>query len=51
MTRRSGYESDMAAFGGVLSDADIWAVLAFIKSSWPEEIRRRHAAMSMRSKR
>lgn len=38
-----GYESDMPAFGGVLSDADLWAVLAFIKSSWPEEIRRRPA--------
>jgi mono/diheme cytochrome c family protein len=46
-----GYESDMAAFGGVLSDADIWAVLAFIKSSWPEEIRRRHTALSERAKK
>ncbi len=45
-----GYSSDMPAFGGKLSDADIWAVLAFIKSSWPEDIRRRHAAMSERSK-
>ncbi|WP_395458772.1 c-type cytochrome [Azospirillum melinis] len=44
------YSSDMPAFGGSLSDADIWAVLAFIKSSWPEEIRRRHTAMSERSK-
>lgn len=46
-----GYSSDMPAFGGALSDADIWAVLAFIKSSWPEEIRRRHAAMSERAKK
>lgn len=46
-----GYESDMPAFGGVLSDAEIWAVLAFIKSSWPEEIRLRHAAMSERAKK
>lgn len=45
-----GYSSDMPAFGGKLSDADIWAVLAFIKSSWPEDVRRRHAAMSARSK-
>ncbi|CAO3408218.1 Cytochrome c family protein [Azospirillum largimobile] len=44
------YSSDMPAFGNSLSDADIWAVLAFIKSSWPEEIRRRHTAMSERSK-
>lgn len=46
-----GYESDMPAFGDVLGDAEIWAVLAFIKSSWPEETRRRHAAMSDRAKK
>jgi mono/diheme cytochrome c family protein len=28
------YESDMAAFGGKLSDQEIWAVLAYIKSHW-----------------
>lgn len=28
------YESDMPAFGGKLSDDEIWAVLAFIKSHW-----------------
>ena len=43
-----GYDSDMPAFGGVLSDAEIRAVLAYIKSEWPEEIRRRHAAISGR---
>src|SRR5882757_2954073 len=30
----AGYQSDMPAFGGVLNDADIAAVLAFIKSRW-----------------
>ncbi len=34
------YESDMPAFGGALSDEEIWAVLAYIKSSWPSDIRR-----------
>jgi mono/diheme cytochrome c family protein len=29
-----GYESNMPAFGGKLSDDEIWAVLAFIKSHW-----------------
>ncbi|WP_372071407.1 cytochrome c [Tistrella mobilis] len=33
-----GYQSDMPAFGGVLSDDEIWAVLAFIKSRWPSEV-------------
>ena len=28
------YESDMPAFGGKLSDDEIWAALAFIKSHW-----------------
>lgn len=34
-----GYESDMPAFEGVLSDAEIRAVLAYIKSTWPERQR------------
>ena len=29
-----GYESDMPAFAGTLSDAEIWAVLAYLKSHW-----------------
>lgn len=32
-----GYESDMPAFGAALNDEQIWAVLAFIKSTWPEK--------------
>ncbi len=28
------YESDMPAYGGRLSDDEIWAVLAYIKSHW-----------------
>ena len=34
-----GYESDMPGFADVLSDAEIRAVLAFIKSTWPERER------------
>ncbi|WP_226782151.1 c-type cytochrome [Oceaniglobus trochenteri] len=41
-----GYESDMPAYGGVLSDAEIAAVLAYIKSTWPDEIIARHNAMN-----
>jgi mono/diheme cytochrome c family protein len=29
-----GYESDMPAFGEKLTDEEIWAVLAYIKSHW-----------------
>ncbi len=37
-----GYESDMPGFADVLSDDDIIAVLSYIKSTWPDEVRRRH---------
>lgn len=37
-----GYESDMPAFDGTLSDAQIRAVLAYIHSTWPEDVRRRY---------
>lgn len=40
----SGYESDMPAFAGTLSDEEIRAVLAFIKSTWPEREREYQAA-------
>ncbi|MEX0760187.1 MAG: cytochrome c [Tistlia sp.] len=37
-----GYESDMPAYEGILDDREIWAVLSYIKSRWPTEIRARH---------
>jgi mono/diheme cytochrome c family protein len=40
----AGYQTDMPAFGGALSDEDIWAAVAFIKSSWPAELLRRQQA-------
>ncbi len=36
-TAPDGYESDMPAYAGTLNDADIVAVLAYIKSSWPAD--------------
>jgi len=41
------YRSDMPAFGGTLSDEDIWAVLAYIKSSWPQEIRKAQRELTL----
>ena len=35
----------MPRFGPILTDDDIWAVTAYIKSRWPERIRRQHAEM------
>lgn len=43
-------ESDMPAFRGVLSDGDVWAALAFIKSKWPEEIRRKQPKITPEQK-
>lgn len=34
-----GYESDMPGFGDVYSDAEIRDVLAYIKSTWPDQQR------------
>jgi mono/diheme cytochrome c family protein len=42
----AGYQSDMPAFDEVLSDAEIAAVIAYIKSTWPEDIRNRQEAIS-----
>lgn len=38
-----GYESDMPAFEGVLTQDEVSAVIAYIASTWPAEIRRRRA--------
>ncbi|NFV79786.1 c-type cytochrome [Magnetospirillum aberrantis] len=42
------YKSAMPAYVGKLSDGDIRAVIAFIKSTWPDEIRRRQEALGRR---
>jgi mono/diheme cytochrome c family protein len=45
----AGYESDMPAFGQTLSDEEIWAVLAYIKSHWTSrEVREARAQMGAR---
>jgi mono/diheme cytochrome c family protein len=43
----AGFKSNMPAFADQLSDREIWAVLAFIKSRWPADIR---AAQQQRNK-
>jgi mono/diheme cytochrome c family protein len=39
------YQSDMPAYDGTLTDEEIIAVLSYIKSTWPEDIRARHDDM------
>lgn len=46
-----GYESDMPAFGRVLSEREIVAVLAYIKSRWPEAQRDRQRQIDRESRR
>ena len=41
-----GYRTEMREFGSLLSDAEIWAVLAYIKSTWPPDIRSRQERMN-----
>jgi mono/diheme cytochrome c family protein len=45
----AGYQSDMPAFENVLSDEQIAAVLAYIKSRWPAEIRARQAHVNQQA--
>ncbi|WP_119165391.1 c-type cytochrome [Algihabitans albus] len=44
----AGYQSDMPAYGETLSDAEILAVLSYIKSTWPPEIQARHDEINRR---
>lgn len=45
----SNYQSAMGPFGEVLSDDEIRAVLAYIKSRWPENVRARQAEITERA--
>lgn len=45
-----GYQSDMPAYAGTLTDEEIWAVLAYIKSSWPREIRNAQQNVNARNR-
>jgi len=44
-------KSNMPGFGERLSDQDIWAVLSFIKSTWPSRIQKRHDKLNERQTR
>jgi mono/diheme cytochrome c family protein len=46
-----GYQSDMPGFGGALSDDEIRAVLDYIKSTWPDEVRRAQGQANERARR
>ena len=45
------YDTAMPAFAGTLSDAEIVAVLSWIKSQWPPEVRRHQEEIDAESRR
>lgn len=42
----TGFQSGMPAFGDILDDQEIWDILAFIKSTWPERVQEAQQARS-----
>ena len=48
--RITGQPSNMPGYAGILRDGDIVAVLSFIKSTWPAEIRKRHDEVNNRKR-
>lgn len=45
------YNTAMPVFGGTLSDAEIVAVLSWIKSQWPAKVRKQQEAVDAASRR
>lgn len=50
-TAPEGYRSDMPAYADLLPDQDIVAVLAYIKSTWPEQERRAQHEVTLESQK
>ena len=40
----TGFNSGMPAFGDTLTEEEIWNILAFIRSTWPERIQQSQAS-------
>jgi len=49
-TRITGRPSNMPGYAGTLTDEQIVAVLSFIKSTWPSQIRKRHDEVNNRKR-
>ena len=45
-----GYESDMPGFADKLRDADIWAVVSYIESTWPSDIREKQQRINRQAR-
>lgn len=47
----AGYKTDMIGFGDTLSDDEIWAAIAYIKSRWPDDVRARQQMINEQAER
>lgn len=47
-TAPPGYESDMPAYAGVLTDEEITAVIAYMKSTWPSQVLKAQKEVTLR---
>ena len=50
IVKQTDFKTNMPAYDEQLSDQQIIAVLSYIKSTWPEEVRRRHDQLNAQSK-
>lgn len=48
-TAPPGYESDMPAYAGILTDEEIVAVIAYIKSTWPPKVLQAQKEVTLRN--
>jgi mono/diheme cytochrome c family protein len=48
-TAPPGYESDMPAYAGILTDEEIVSVIAYIKSTWPPKVLQAQKEMTLRN--
>lgn len=49
-TAPPGYESDMPAYAGILTDEEIVAVIAYIKSTWPPKVLQAQKEVTLRNR-
>ncbi|WP_174864299.1 c-type cytochrome [Ruegeria atlantica] len=43
----NSFVSGMPGFGEILTNADIWDILAYIRSTWPDDIQRLQASRNL----
>lgn len=49
LIKNPDYKTNMPIYDGVLADGEIIAVLSYIKSTWPKDVRQRHDELNRNS--